>query len=149
MDKRNVLLRFDWVFYLFFSVELTHFRHLILQLAVHQAVRVLKAQARSIRLRLHRRLIALQLAQIISGFISKVTGPIWVFLKNRLVDPQDVMVAIFDSHYRNPNTWKFSWTYFEHHWENLSFSEKLTCRTSMVISKSILMLEFVIRGCET
>ena len=53
-------------------MELTHFRHLILQLAV----RVLKAQARSIRLRLHRRLIALQLAQIISGFISKVTGPI-------------------------------------------------------------------------
>ena len=38
-------------------MALTHFRHPILQLAVNQAVRVLKAQARSIRLRLHRRLM--------------------------------------------------------------------------------------------
>ena len=31
------------------SMDLAHFRHLILQLAIHQALRVLKAQTRSIR----------------------------------------------------------------------------------------------------
>ena len=51
-------------------MELVHFHHLILQLAVYQAFRIQKAQARSIRLRLHRRLLAFQLAQIQEFFLA-------------------------------------------------------------------------------
>ena len=48
----------------------------------------------------------------------------WIFRKNRLVNPQDVIVANLYGHNRNPNTRNSLWTYFKHFWTNLNFSEQ-------------------------
>ena len=64
--------------------------------------------------------------------VFKVNGPIWAFHENRLGDTQNIMVAVFYSHYHNLDTLKPPKTHFENDWANLSFSEKITCRTSRV-----------------
>ena len=42
--------------------------------------------------------------ETIPGCIFKVNGPIWAFHEIRLANTQDIMVAVFYSHYHNPDT---------------------------------------------